>query len=448
MRVVVVGAGLAGLRTTRRLLDAGVDVVLLEAGLRPGGRVRTMRRTSGGGSFVSGQYSESGAEWVDSVHHRLLGLMDRYGVGLLGEGERWTVIRRWLHWKGELLSPERIREADPGIEESLERFEDVVAAVAAGIADPARPDLHPDAALHDARSLADAADEAGLSDLARLFKQRDSQGEFAEEPSDVSLLFVAQQRALQAVEAEALGDPDGIIAQRCEGGFTRVVEGLVGEVGDALHLGEILLAVEQTGDTVVITTNLRSLEADHVVLATSLVPLRTVEWRGGLPDDLRAAVFGLGYGAITKTSVQWPRRTWPSGYATTETRAQRVYEPTADQPGVEGVLMAYCGGRGGREWALLDEETRVAQAARLMTQMHGLTDAPLGGWSRAWSAQPRFGGSYAVYRPGEVTQYWEVLRRPWGRVHLAGEHVATCTGYMEGALESGDTVATRICAAG
>lgn len=448
MRVVVVGAGLAGLRTARRLLDAGVDVDLVEAGLRPGGRVRTVRRTWGGGSFASGQYSESGAEWVDSVHHRLLGLMDRYGIGLLGEGERWTVIRRWLFWKGELLSPERIRELDPGIEAQLERFEDIVAAVAAGVADPARPDLHPDAAHHDARSLADAAEEAGLSDLARLFKLRDSQGEFAEEPSAVSLLFVAQQRAHQAVEEAALGHPDGIVAQRCEGGFTRVVEGLAGEVAGVLHLGESLLAVEQTGDSVIVSTNLRTIVADHVVIATSLVPLRTLDWRGGLPADLRDAVFGLGYGTITKTSVQWPRRGWPSGYATTESRAQRVYEPTIDQPGDEGILMAYCGGQGGREWALLDEETRVAQAARLMAEMHGLADSPLGGWSRAWSAQPRFGGSYAVYRPGEVTRFWDVLRRPWGRVHLAGEHVATCTGYMEGALESGDTVAARLCAAG
>lgn len=79
--------------------------------------------------------------------------------------------------------------------------------------------------------------------------------------------------------------------------------------------------------------------------------------------------------------------------------------------------------------------------------MHGITDSPLGGWSRAWGAQARYGGSYAVYEPGQVTAYWDVLRRPWGRVHLAGEHVATCTGYMEGALESGDTVADRLLGA-
>ena len=51
-----------------------------------------------------------------------------------------------------------------------------------------------------------------------------------------------------------------------------------------------------------------------------------------------------------------------------------------------------------------------------------------------------------VHRIG--AKYWQVLREPWGRVHLAGEHVATCTGYMEGAIESGRTAAERIVSLG
>ena len=162
------------------------------------------------------------------------------------------------------------------------------------------------------------------------------------------------------------------------------------------------------------------------------------------PEPLATAVRELGYGTVTKTSVQWPRRRWPNGYATTAGPAQRVYEPTVDQPGQTGILMSYCGGAGGHEWAQLDEGARIARAAGEMAAMHGLDAAPIGGWSRAWSNEPRYGGSYAVYQPGQVTAFWAVLRQPWGRVHLAGEHVATCTGYMEGALESGETVATRL----
>lgn len=438
MRVVVVGAGFAGMRCAARLRAAGADVVVIEGGHRSGGRVRTVSAP-----FVEGQYSESGAEWVDTYHHRLLELLDRYGVGLLGTGERWTVIRRWLHHGGQLMSPQRIREVDPTIDDQLERFEDIVEAAAGDMVDSARPHEHPNAVAIDGMSLADVAEQAELGELARLFKRRDSQGEFAAEPSQVSLLFVAQQRAHQR-EASAGAE---VVAHRAAGGFSQVADGLASELGDVVQYGRHLTSLAQDADGVVAGTDLGDIRADHAVLACSLVPLRRVTFRDPMPDALEAAVRGLGYGTITKTSVQWPRRSWPAGYATTAGRAQRVYDPTVDQPGTAGILMAYCGGEGGHQWAEMPDHERIALAADEMRAMHGIPDSPLAGWSRAWGAQARYGGSYAVYQPGQVTAFWEVLRRPWGRVHLAGEHVATCTGYMEGALESGDTVADRLLGA-
>lgn len=438
MRVVVVGAGFAGMRCALRLRDAGADVVVIEGGQRPGGRVRTMHAP-----FVQGQYSESGAEWVDTIHSRLLELLDRYGVSLLGTGERWTVIRRWLHHGGQLMSPQRIREVDPTIDDQLDRFEAIVEAATEGVLDASRPQDHADAARVDGQSLADVAAEAGLAELALLFKRRDSQGEFAAEPRQVSLLFVAQQRAHHRDASHGTE----VVAHRAEGGFSQVASALAAELGDAIRFGCRLTSLSQDADGVVVGTDSGEFHADHVVLACSLVPLRSVRFRDPMPADLHAAVHGLGYGAITKTSVQWPQRSWPAGYATTAGRAQRIYDPTIDQPGTAGILMAYCGGEGGHQWAEMDESQRISLAAEEMRSMHGITDAPLGGWSRAWGAQSRFGGSYAVYEPGQVTAFWDVLRRPWGRVHLAGEHVATCTGYMEGALESGDTVADRLLVA-
>ena len=67
MRVVVVGAGLAGLRATEVLQAAGCEVTLIEGGHRPGGRVRSVSAP-----FAAGQVAESGAEWIDSIHVRLL----------------------------------------------------------------------------------------------------------------------------------------------------------------------------------------------------------------------------------------------------------------------------------------------------------------------------------------------------------------------------------------
>jgi monoamine oxidase len=140
-------------------------------------------------------------------------------------------------------------------------------------------------------------------------------------------------------------------------------------------------------------------------------------------------------------------RSWQPGYATTDSVAQRVYEPTVDQPGPSGVLMSYAGGDGGRRLAERSHDDRLAVIESDMRAIHGISALSSAGFSRAWSNEARYGGSYAVYRPGQVTAHWEVLRQPCGRVWLAGEHVATWTGYLEGAVESGETVAAAIDAA-
>ena len=435
MRVVVVGAGMAGLTATRCLRQHGVHVDLIEGGSRAGGRARTVRAP-----FVDGQYVESGAEWVDTDHRRIRELLDRHGLQLLGEGQEWTTVRRLLFRDGALLDPTQIRSTDPAVDADLERYESAFVTIADGIADPARPDLHPQAAVHDSLSMGDVALQADLGALAQLFARRNSEGEFAAEQAEVSALFVAQQRAQMA----AHGIDQVVRAHRVDGGLQRLVDAMIADIDVPIAFDEMLQRVSWRADGVELITSCRTLHADCVVLACSLVPLRGVQFDPPLPAPLRAAIDHLGYGAITKTALQYPQRTWPSGYANTSLDSQRIYEPTIDQPGVSGVLMAYIGGDGGRAQAPLAEDERISRAAADIATMYHLGDAPLHGFSRAWSGQPRYGGSYAVYQPGQVTAHWQVLREPCGPIWLAGEHAATWTGYLEGAVESGERVAAQI----
>ena len=445
MRVVAIGAGLAGLSAAEFLVAGGADVTLIEAEQRFGGRTRTVHD-----SYIGGQYAESGAEWVDSIHWRMLDLMQRFGIETLGERMPWSTIRRWVYWNGVRHTGGDIDKLEPHVVEAIELYDNLCEAAVATMSDPSQPQLHPDAALLDSRSLADLIRESDLGPVGRLFARRNAQGEFASEPDKVSALFVAQQRAFEKSEVQRQGI--GNLSSRVKGGVSQIAEALGRDLSQhprlTLKLGCALTSVEQTSDGVVVgcsnSEGKFELAASHLVLACSLVPLRNVEFRSEIPAVLREAMWGLGYGAITKTAVQFSQRQWDSGYGTTDSLAQRLYDPSVDQDGESGIVMAYCGGDGGRELAIKSEAERIDAMTTDMRNIHGITAPSTGAFSRAWSIEPNYGGAYATYEPGQVTKYWDVLREPWARVHLAGEHVATCTGYMEGAVESGRDVAERI----
>jgi monoamine oxidase len=434
---VIIGAGLAGLTCADTLSAAGLNVALLEGGGRVGGRARTI-----GAPFLGGQVIETGAEWVDTVHTRMRGLLDRFGLEFEGDGQRWTVMRRWLHTDGRLWSADDLAAAHPTLAAELDRYHLIESDGADGIINPGRPQDHPNAAAIDQRTLADAIVEADLGPIASLFATRDSQGEFAAEPDEVSLLFVAQQRALYR---ELAGDTE-VRAHRIRGGVSRVATALASALPErTMRFGENARRVE-LGDAsaTVVTGRGHRFEARHVVAACSLPALRSIAFDAALTGPLANAIASLGYGTVTKTALQFPERRWPAGYATAASRAQRVYEPTLDQPGEMGALMAYTGGNGGRLLAEMTEEERITLIGAEMHAIHGTPSEPVAAMSRAWSTESRYGGSYACYGSGQVTAFWEPLRTPQGPLIIAGEHTATCTGYLEGAVESGITAADRI----
>ncbi|MEJ7577839.1 MAG: FAD-dependent oxidoreductase [Pyrinomonadaceae bacterium] len=66
-KVLIIGAGLAGLAAGYELAEAGHDVTILEARSRPGGRVLTLREP-----FADKLYAEAGAARIPANHEQTL----------------------------------------------------------------------------------------------------------------------------------------------------------------------------------------------------------------------------------------------------------------------------------------------------------------------------------------------------------------------------------------
>src|SRR5688500_8032243 len=128
--VVVVGAGLAGLATAVTLARAGVEVRVLEAEPRVGGRVLTVRSP-----FDDGLYAEAGGEFVDGGHQVLHDFLQAYGLKILPI----LAGRRLFRFDGTILCGESLADLGDDAARDEARFERETARLAARVGDAERP---------------------------------------------------------------------------------------------------------------------------------------------------------------------------------------------------------------------------------------------------------------------------------------------------------------------
>ena len=103
-RIIIVGAGLAGLSCAYELDNAGYNVILLEARKRPGGRVRTYRDP-----FADHLYAEMGAEYVDSTDTYVRDYCKKFNLTILPAKQYDGAYVRGKHLSMEGLKSGRLR---------------------------------------------------------------------------------------------------------------------------------------------------------------------------------------------------------------------------------------------------------------------------------------------------------------------------------------------------
>lgn len=434
-RVVVVGAGLAGLTAAYELRRAGHAVTVVEARERIGGRVHTVR-------FPNGQHVEAGGEFIDTGHRHLLAYVRRFGLGLedlrdQGDGDGVAYLDGRRRGLASLYTS--------AVEAQLGAWEDVVDA-RAGRVDVAHP-ARAGAAL-DRRSVADLMDDARLTGIARtLVAHEQVRNDYTAEPDRVSALFHCYYQRLLAHQPE-----DGEEAFRIRGGNDRLARALARRLGDsAVELGAPVTAIRQASGGVSVVAGGRELRADYCIVAAPLPPLREIEFDPAPPALLAEAIGRLRYGRGTKTLLQYGRRFWRErgrdGDTLTDLPIGTTWEGTSGQGGRAGVLVGYTVGRNGARFGALPDARRIATAAAQLDRIYPGSRRLLGGAvTLDWHGERYSGGTYTAYAPGQLTRYWDALRRPHGRVHFAGEHTDAYTAYMEGAVRSGKRAAAAAVA--
>jgi monoamine oxidase len=448
-RVIVVGAGLAGLGAAWELAQAGVEVTVLEARPVPGGRVRTLRAP-----FADGLYAEAGALLIPDSHLLVRQHAEQLGLTLVPVapqpgGELYYVRGRRIvlragaaeAWPLDLTAEERTL----GLAGMWERY---VGTVLDEIGDPTTPGWPaPALARYDGMTMAELLRERGASpDGVALLAlgYLDLGGDGIDSYSALSMLRdLALRRGTRRFWAVA-------------GGNDRLPAAMAARLSGRVRYGEPVIRIEPGPRTATVVSGhdgrSRRWVADHVICTLPPPVLARVDVAPAFSPARRAAIAAIAATSVTRIFYQTRTRFWHvqrlPGSAVTDLPIKWVWDVTASQPGTRGILDAQVSGTDARRLAARAPDERVRHVLAHLERVYPGASAQVEATAAIdWDAEPWAHGAYAWFKPGQLTSLMRPLTEPEGCIHFAGEHLASASGWMQGALESGLRAAREVLAA-
>jgi monoamine oxidase len=438
--VVVVGAGLAGLRAAEVLRKAGAPVVVLEARSRPGGRVYTIRTP-----FVEGLYAEAGAIRIPPLHETVVQLAKDYGLNLVPfesfNGSALVTI-------GSVTAkiPDELKRATATLTLKPDEDGQTQAALLKRYVTDLPADIGELKPAADAYERWRSYDQVTWPDWLRSRGASDDAVRLMTVGGDsreLSALYVLRQFALlQNVNQ----------FYKIHGGMDQLPRAMARSLGAIVRYNAALVGIDQSDGAArleyVERGRKKAVRASRVILTVPFAALRTIDIRPRFSEQKARAIAELPYFPATRLLFQCRTSFWQqqglSGTARSDAPAE-MWDCTYDLEGTRGILGATVGGEIGR---------KVAEMSRARAMAYGLdvvgrtfpavrTSFQTGSVYR-WVRDAWAGGAFAVFHPGQMSTLMPEMAKPEGRVHFAGEHTSTWMGWMQGAIESGERAAAEV----
>ncbi|MFD6391074.1 flavin monoamine oxidase family protein [Nocardia sp. NPDC060259] len=423
--VVIVGAGFAGLTAARALRSRGVDVLVLESADRVGGRAFTVR--SGAGTPV-----DLGGQWIGHDHTRVTALATEFGMRLFPTPAQGTPL---LVDGGRKVGSAPLTTLSAGLAllrlEMLSRLPFRAKTDRVTVADwiariPGRR----------ARRLLDVIlSEALACDLDRV---------------SVGALGTGLRSAggLRVMLGTAGGAQESLLS----GGVGGLADALAAELGPVVHLSRPVTAMTRTADGVRVDTPSGPVRALRAIVTAPPPIAAAIGHEPPLPAQRLLAQTSTSMGTIYKAIAVYDTPFWREDGYSGEVLDLSGPVPAAfdaspdDGPGHLCVLVP---GRSARALDRLSADDRRNTVLGSLAHHFGRrTMNPLSWHEKSWHHDPHVGGGYsAIPMPGALHALTHAAR-PTGPIHWAGTETAPrWTGYLEGAVRSGERAAGEVAAA-
>jgi polyamine oxidase len=394
-KVLVVGAGVAGLAAARELTAQGLHVTVIEARERVGGRVWTDRSI--------GTPVDLGAASIEIQRRNPLTKLAR----------QWQVAVAPIRYESVTLCDAdgcrwQRRQAEK-VADDLER-----------LINPARQRARADS---HRRSVGDLLRKHGWA--ARLDSRRGRAEAWAASVQACEYGGEMDQLSLADFDDDFEADWDDLLVV---GGFDRLIDRLA--AGLDVQLKTIVSRVEYDARGVRAMTNHGALEADRAIITLPLGVLKSgdVEFAPALPATKLAAIERLEMGLLNKVVLRYAERFWPAGsdFLGFASRLPGQFPQFLNLCEITGapVLVATVAGDYAKALEPLTDEQIVARAQHVLRTMFSNQPVPepLAYRVTRWASDPFSHGSYSfVPVRGSLSDYDELACPVGDRLYFAGE---------------------------
>ena len=444
-KIIVIGAGMAGLVAGYELRRAGHDVTILEAQKRVGGRIHTLREP-----FGDNLYAEAGAMRLPTTHKLTQTYIKKFGLQTREFTKVSTNAFYYLHGRRYLMSDVSRDPACLGLDFAGPNGDQTVFQLWDEMLRPTIRRLEADEGYWD-ECLSKYGDFS-VYDFLR------SQGWSTDSISAFAFLegFDEPIRGISFLEAFIASLAWHADMVQISGGMDNLPRAFIPELKSCIRLGTELVALDYNTDSVIVHTKaqaeLEQLTGDFAIVAIPYPALRSVDVLKPFSSGKQMAVRQVPYVNAAKVFLQCRRRFWEEdeglfgGSTETDLPIRSIYYPDHGRETKRGVLIGcYAYAEDAAHWASLLPEDRIAQTLKYVAMIHPqVTNEFERGFSKVWSEDKFAGGGATLFDSGQPARLYSHMVAPEGPVHFAGEHTSLKHFWVEGAVESGLRAAQEV----